>query len=89
MISTVHGRPHEIAGSGVDAHIFFIYVLEADDLCHKISVRAGHIPAHFGKYLKLHAVFCNYLIIDPVNSFAYSEYIHRFFIRMIRYPYAS
>ena len=42
MVSAVHGRPHQVHGAGVHAHILLISVLLMNGLCHQGAVRPHH-----------------------------------------------
>ena len=70
VIGAVHGRTHQIAGTGVHAGIFPVGMLEMPYFCDKTSVWTEHISAKFRiqRYI-IHSGSSQDFIIDLTHLF--------------------
>ena len=84
MVCAVHGRPHQVCCTGVNADILLVDMLLIDGLRNQCPVRSHHEASHLREDLYIaHAVLCQNLIIDPVHALPDLQDIIRLLVRAI------
>ena len=87
MISTVHGRTHQVHGTGVTADVFLMGMLLMDGLCHQAAIGSHHktsklrINSHIS-----HSGRNQNLLINPADALANHPDIIFLLIRAVGNP---
>ena len=87
MIGSVHGRPHQVGGAGIQPYIMLIGVLVVGGMGNQPAVRAGHPAAKLG--FDSHAAFWKNFLVGLANPFPYQGDVRLFLLRPVRNAHAA
>ena len=85
MVSAVHGRTHQVHGTGIHTDVFLMSMLLMDDLGHQMSVRCHHITTKLCVDCHItHACRYQNFLIYLTHAFADDSDVVGFLIRTVR-----